>query len=48
MAPSSIGVPTGPNVTKLLTAIIYDCSQKVIMFVRGSPFQASIVFMGKR
>jgi hypothetical protein len=38
---------TGANVIILFTAVSYDFSQLARVFVRGKPFQPSLMFAGK-
>jgi hypothetical protein len=37
----------GPDAIKLVTPVIYECSQKVKVFVLGRPLQAILMFVGK-
>ncbi len=38
---------SGPNVIKLFTVVIYECSQKTRVLVSGRPFQHNLMFVGK-
>jgi hypothetical protein len=40
-------ITSGPNVVKLFTFVIYECSQLISVFVLGRPFQLTLMFVGK-
>ncbi len=35
---------SGANITKLFTAVIYECSEKARVFLHDGPFQPSLTF----